>query len=61
LIKKVSIWVLIFTIIILATEGVYVIHYVTRFTEEIFAILIASVFIADALKKIYRVINYSTK
>lgn len=48
-------WVLIFTTIILAFEGVYVIKYVTRFTEEIFAFLIASVFFTDAVKKIYSV------
>ena len=49
-------WVLVFTVIILAFEGVYIIHYVTRFTEEIFAFLIASVFLADAMRKIIKVI-----
>ncbi len=44
-----------FTIIILAFEGVYAIKYVTRFTEEIFAVLIACVFLLDAAKKIYKV------
>jgi hypothetical protein len=39
----------------LAFEGVYIIKYVTRFTEEIFAFLIASVFLTDAFKKIYDV------
>lgn len=48
-------WVLIYTLIMLAWEGVYVIRYVTRFTEEIFAFLIATVFLADAAKKIYYV------
>ena len=55
LLTKVAMWVLIFTLIMLAFEGVYVIKYVTRFTEEIFAFLIASVFLTDALKKVIKV------
>ena len=51
----VGLWVLLFTLVMLALEGVYIINYVTRFTEEIFAFLIASVFLADAGKKIYRI------
>lgn len=39
----------------LACEGVYVIRYVTRFTEEIFAFLIACVFLSDAVRKIYAI------
>lgn len=39
----------------LAYEGVYIIKYVTRFTEEIFAFLIAAVFLADAFKKVIKV------
>jgi hypothetical protein len=50
--SKISIWILIFTITMLAFESIFVINYVTRFTEEIFAILIACVFLADAIKKI---------
>lgn len=47
-----SAWVLIFTLGLLATESVHIIHNVTRFTEEIFAFLIACVFLTDAIKKI---------
>lgn len=36
----------------LANESIHLIHLVTRFTEEIFAFLIACVFLTDALKKI---------
>jgi hypothetical protein len=39
----------------LGSEAVFIINSVTRFTEEIFAFLIACVFMADALKKIYDV------
>lgn len=51
----VAMWVLFLTLVMVAFEGVYIINYVTRFTEEIFAFLIASVFLADAAKKIYRI------
>lgn len=51
----VAMWVLFFCLILLALESVYIINYVTRFTEEIFAFLIASVFLADAAKKIFKV------
>ena len=51
----VAMWVLIYTLLMLACEGVYVIRYVTRFTEEIFAFLIATVFLSDAVRKIYNV------
>lgn len=40
----------------LANESIHLIHLVTRFTEEIFAFLIACVFLTDALKKIIYVI-----
>lgn len=48
-------WVLVFTLIMVAAEGIFLIHFVTRFTEEIFAILIACVFLTDAFKKIIKV------
>jgi hypothetical protein len=48
----VALWVLFFAILIVAFECVFLIEYVTRFTEEIFTILIAIVFLSDALKKI---------
>ena len=51
----VALWVLFFTLLILGLESVYIINYVTRFTEEIFAFLIASVFLSDSVKKIFRV------
>lgn len=47
-----ALWVLLFSLILLATETVHIVHNVTRFTEEIFAFLIASVFLTDAIKKI---------
>ena len=52
---QVAMWVLVFTLIMVAAEGIFLIHFVTRFTEEIFAILIACVFLTDAFKKIIKV------
>jgi hypothetical protein len=51
----VAMWVLIFSLVMVAFEGVFVIKYVTRFTEEIFAFLIAMVFLTDAVRKIFQV------
>jgi hypothetical protein len=39
-----------------AFEGVFVIHYVTRFAEEIFAFLISLVFLSDAFKRVVKVV-----
>ena len=51
----VALWVFAFTAVMLAFEGVYIIKYVTRFTEEIFAFLISCVFLSDAFRKIYKI------
>ncbi|RNA18758.1 anion exchange 2-like isoform X2, partial [Brachionus plicatilis] len=53
----VAAWVLLFAVVMLGFETIYVIQYVTRFTEEIFAFLIATVFLLDALKKIIKIFN----
>jgi solute carrier family 4 anion exchanger 3 len=54
----VALWILVYVLVMLALEGVFVIHYVTRFSEEIFAFLIAIVFLSDAVKKILYVTNF---
>lgn len=53
----VALWVLVISLFLLSMEGVYLIKYVTRFTEEIFAMLIACVFLFDAVKIIFQVIG----
>lgn len=53
----VALWVLVISLFLLSMEGVYMIKYVTRFTEEIFAMLIACVFLFDAVKIIFQVIG----
>lgn len=41
----------------LGFESIHIIQSVTRFTEEIFAFLIATVYLLDALKKIIKIFN----
>ncbi|CAH1788172.1 unnamed protein product [Owenia fusiformis] len=45
-------WVALMSIIVVALEGSFVIRYVTRFTEEIFALLISFIFIYEVFKKL---------
>lgn len=54
---KVSLWVFVFTLIMLGFECIYFVNFVTRFTEEIFAFLIACVFLTDATKKMILVLT----
>lgn len=51
----VSLWTTFFIIILVAFEGSFMIRYVTRFTEEIFALIIAFVYLYEPFKKIYKV------
>lgn len=39
----------------IATEAAYLVKYVTRFTEEIFAFLISMIFIYEVLVKLIKV------
>lgn len=54
-ITQVSIWVLFYTLMMLAAESTHLIHLLTRFTQDIFDFLIAVVFITDAIKKLLQV------
>ncbi len=53
----VSLWTTFFIIILVALEGSFMIRHVTRFTEEIFALIIAVVYLYEPFKKLYKV-NY---
>ena len=44
----VGIWVMVICFIIVALEGCFLINYFTRFTEEIFALMISIIFLYDA-------------
>ncbi|KAK6165534.1 hypothetical protein SNE40_022447 [Patella caerulea] len=45
-------WVFLISTLTVAAEGSFLIRYVTRFTEEIFAILISLIFIYEVIKKL---------
>ncbi len=51
----VSLWTTFFIIILVAFEGSFMIRHVTRFTEEIFALIIALVYLYEPFKKLYKV------
>ncbi|CAG5130391.1 unnamed protein product, partial [Candidula unifasciata] len=48
----IGLWVFAITTLAVALEGSFLIRYVTRFTEEIFAILISLIFIYEVVKKL---------
>ncbi|XP_046565227.1 anion exchange protein 2-like [Haliotis rubra] len=54
----IGMWVCIITSVTVALEGSFLIRYVTRFTEEIFAILISLIFIYEAIKKLDKTFTY---
>lgn len=51
----IGLWVAVISTITVAAEGSFLIRYVTRFTEEIFAILISIIFIYEVVKKLVHV------
>jgi hypothetical protein len=51
----VSLWTTFFIIMLVAFEGSFMIRHVTRFTEEIFAMIIALVYLYEPFKKLYKV------
>ncbi|XP_052235491.1 anion exchange protein 2-like isoform X2 [Dreissena polymorpha] len=51
----IGIWVFIITAIVIAAEGSFIVKYITRFTEEVFAILISLIFINEVIQKIIQV------
>ncbi|CAF0881089.1 unnamed protein product [Adineta steineri] len=51
----VSLWTTFFIIILVAFEGSFMIRHVTRFTEEIFALIIALVYLYEPFKKLYKI------
>lgn len=45
-------WFLIITLFVIALEGSFIVRHITRFTEEVFAILIALIFIFEVINKL---------
>ncbi|WAR10579.1 B3A3-like protein [Mya arenaria] len=48
----IGIWVFVITAIVIALEGSYIVKSITRFTEEVFAILISLIFINEVIQKL---------
>ncbi|UJR09022.1 hypothetical protein I4U23_013271 [Adineta vaga] len=51
----VSLWTTLFIILLVAFEGSFMIRHVTRFTEEIFALIIAVIYLYEPFKKLYKI------
>ncbi|KAK3083355.1 hypothetical protein FSP39_020709 [Pinctada imbricata] len=51
-------WVMVITLIVIAAESSFLIRYITRFTEEIFTILISLIFIYEVIKKVEKIYYY---
>ncbi|GFN95656.1 Anion exchange protein [Plakobranchus ocellatus] len=51
----IGLWVCAITVVAVALEGSFLVRYVTRFTEEIFAILISLIFIYEVVKKLMHI------
>jgi len=47
--------VFLITCIVIALEGSFIVKYITRFTEEVFAILISLIFINEVIQKLMQV------
>ncbi|XP_071942826.1 band 3 anion transport protein-like [Antedon mediterranea] len=53
----IGLWILVIALMVVAAEGSALIHYFTRFTEEIFATLISIIFIYETYKSLYYVMK----
>lgn len=51
----VGVWLVIIVVIIVAIEGSFLVRYISRFTQEIFSILISIIFIYETFSKLGRV------
>ncbi|XP_046894571.1 solute carrier family 4 member 1a (Diego blood group) [Hypomesus transpacificus] len=51
----VGLWLVIIVVIIVAVEGSFLVRYISRFTQEIFSILISLIFIYETFSKLMRI------
>lgn len=49
-------WLVVIVVIIVACEGSFLVRFISRFTQEIFSILISIIFIYETFAKLARVI-----
>lgn len=48
----VGLWIALFLLVIVVTDLSFMVQYITKFTEESFAILIAIIFVSESVKKL---------
>jgi len=53
-------WMMLYLLIVVVTEGSATVSYITRFTEESFATLISVIFIVEAIKKVVNIYKHDT-
>uniref|UniRef100_A0A8C9TJ50 Anion exchange protein n=1 Tax=Scleropages formosus TaxID=113540 RepID=A0A8C9TJ50_SCLFO len=51
----VGIWLVIIVVVIVAAEGSFLVRYISRFTQEIFSVLISLIFIYETFAKLIRI------
>jgi len=55
----IGLWVMIILLVIVAFDLSFLVRYITRFTEESFAVLISVIFIYEACSKTFEVLQSS--
>lgn len=48
-------WLIVIVVIIVAMEGSFLVRFISRFTQEIFSILISLIFIYETFNKLFKV------
>lgn len=51
----VGMWLIVIVVIIVAVEGSFLVRFISRFTQEIFSILISLIFIYETFSKLFKV------
>lgn len=51
----VGMWLIVIVVLIVAMEGSFLVRYISRFTQEIFSILISLIFIYETFNKLFKV------
>lgn len=51
----VGMWLIVIVVIIVAMEGSFLVRFISRFTQEIFSILISLIFIYETFSKLAKV------
>lgn len=51
-------WLIVIVFIIVAVEGSFLVRYISRFTQEIFSILISLIFIYETFNKLLKVSSF---